>query len=229
MATDLLQRIAGGRTDLVLDHLAAGRPANAADAQGVRLIQWCAYYGDVTAVRRLVELGESLASLGDDLGLNAASFHGHWRLAEFLIEAGAEANGAAADTGETPLHSALCTSERAAHDLVVKVLLAHGADPNRPTKPGVETGAFMRDCRTKGETPLHRAAAFGSGETIDLLLEAGASLEARDMNGETPLGWASWYARPDAILRRLCYGPFRINPARKPMSVALLGEPSGRE
>ena len=32
----------------------------------------------------------------------------------------------------------------------------------------------MRDCRTKGETPLHRAAAFGGEETIDLLLAAGA-------------------------------------------------------
>ena len=228
MGTDLLDRIAGGRTDLVLDHLAAGLPADATDAQGVRLIQWCAYYGDVTATRCLVERGEALASLGDDLGLNAACFHGHWRLVEFLIEAGADPNGAAPDTGETPLHSSLCTSERAAHDLVVKVLLAHHADPNRVTKPSVETGCFMRDSRTKGETPLHRAAAFGSEQAIEWLLEAGASLEARDMNGDTPLSWASWHLRPDAILRRLCYGPFKIHPARTPMAVALLGTPSGR-
>src|SRR5512140_159711 len=117
MANDLLDRIVGGRTDLVLDHLAAGRPVSATDAQGVRLIQWCAYYGDVTAIRCLVEHGEALTSIGEDLGLNAACFHGHWRLAEYLIEKGADPNGAAPDTGETPLHSALCSAERAAHDL----------------------------------------------------------------------------------------------------------------
>jgi hypothetical protein len=46
-----------------------------------------------------------------------------------------------------PLHAAL-SSARPAQNLVAKVLLAKGADPNRTTKPSVETGAFMRDCRT---------------------------------------------------------------------------------
>ena len=228
MGSEWLDRIAAGRTDLVIDHLADGRAARSQDAKGVSLIESCAYYGDVTAVRLLLERGESLQSLGDDLGLNGAAFHGHWRLAEFLIEAGADPNHAASDTGETPLHSAICTSARAAHDLVVRVLLAHGADPNRATRPGVETGAFMRDCRTKGETPLHRAAAFGSEETIDMLVEAGAATDAKDAGGETPLGWASWHVRPDSILRRLCYGPFTIHPDRKPMAVSLLGSPRSR-
>ncbi len=51
-----------------------------------------------------------------------------------------------------------------------------------------------------GETPLHRAAAFGTEGTIELLLAAGARVDARDMTGETPLGWASWHGRPDAVL-----------------------------
>ena len=83
----------------------------------------------------------------------------------------------------------------------------------------------MRDCRTKGETPLHRAAAFGSEVTIDLLLGAGAAREAKDVNGDSPLSWASWYVRPDFILRRLCYGTFTIHPDRTPMRAALLGKP----
>jgi palmitoyltransferase len=195
---------------------------------GGRLLEWSAYYGDVSAVRFLLEKGGSLEALGEDLGLRGAAFHGHWQLCEFLIEAGADVNAAAKDTGETPLHSALCTAERNAHDLVVTVLLAHGADPNRATKRSVETGCFMRDCKTKGETSLHRAAAFGSEATIEALLSAGATLEAKDMNGDTPLSWASWYCRPDAILRRLCYGQFTIRPDRKPMRVSLLGQPGGK-
>jgi uncharacterized protein len=83
----------------------------------------------------------------------------------------------------------------------------------------------MRDCRTKGETPLHRAAAFGDEEAIQLLLDAGRAIDAKDMNGETPLSWASWYVRPAPILRKLCYGNFRIHPRYTSMDINLLGKP----
>jgi ankyrin repeat protein len=201
----VLDRIAGGRTDLVFEHIANGGQATARE-DGAALIGWCARYGDVSAMRFLLANGESTASLGENLGLEGAAFHGHWRLCEFLLERGADVNHAQANTGETALHAALCKPNRPAYDLVVRVLLAAGADPNRATKPGVETGSFMRDCRTKGETPLHRAAAFGSEQTIERLLDAGARIDARDANGESPLSWASWHTRPDAILRKLCYG-----------------------
>ena len=71
----------------------------------------------------------------------------------------------------------------------------------------------MRDCRTRGETPLHRAAAFGDAESIQLLLDAGAVKDARDAHGDTPLSWASWHQRPGTILKMLCYGPHNISPA----------------
>jgi uncharacterized protein len=210
---------------LVFDVLAAGMTATSVTSDGTSLLMWCAYYGDVSAMRYLLANGASLQSLGENLDLNGAAFHGHWRLCEFLIEQGADVNTPLADTGETPLHAALCTPNRLAHDLVLRVLLAHGADPNRATKPGVETGGFMRDCRTKAETPLHRAAAFGTEETIQMLLDAGADRSVADMHGDSPLSWGSWYARPDAVLRLLCYGEFRIRPGRRSMAAYLLGEP----
>lgn len=224
----MLDRIANGRTDLVFDYLTAGNAATATDADGVSLIQHCAYYGDVSAIRFLLSQGESLAALGENFDLNGAAFHGHWRLCQFLIEQGADVNFPLADTGETPLHAAICKAQSQAHEPVVKVLLAAGANPNAKTNPAVETGCFMRDCRTKGETPLHRAAAFGTATMIQLLLDAGADRELTDMNGDTPLSWASWYLRPDSILRMLCYGGFTIRPDRHPggMEAYLLGEPS---
>ena len=208
----MLDEIADGRTDLVFEYVAEGHAANSADLDGVSLIQHCAYYGDVSAIKFLLANGASLQSLGDQYELNAACFHGHWRLCKFLIERGADVNQALPDTGETPLHSALCTTNRLSHNLVMKVLLTHGANPNSVTKKSVETGGFMRDCRTKGETPLHRAAAFGDQEAIQLLLDAGAIIDAKDMNGDSPLAWASWYLRPVPILRQLCYGNFHIRP-----------------
>jgi len=211
MTSHILERIADGRTDLVFDYLAQGHPAKSADRAGTPLIAWCAYYGDVSGIRFLLANGETLESLGPNLGLDGAAFHGHWELCQFLIESGADANRTDLDTHETPLHAALCKANRPQYDLVVKVLLASGAKPNCATKPNVETGAFMRDCRTKGETPLHRAAAFGTEAVVQLLLDAGALREAQDMNGETPLSWASWHLRPASILRRLCYGSFSIH------------------
>ena len=212
--TPIIARIAAGRTDLVFDHLARGGQATDSDTDGVRLIAWCARYGDVSAIRHLLAHGELLESLGANLDLEGAAFHGHWRLCEFLLEHGADASRADPVTGETALHAALCKPNRPAYDLVVKVLLAAGADPDHATKPGAETGGFMRDCRTRGETPLHRAAAFGSEAVIRMLLEAGASRDAKDAHGDSPLSWASWHTRPDAVLRLLCYDDFVVRKDR---------------
>jgi ankyrin repeat protein len=221
----MLAELSDGRTELVFDLLSAGLPANHKDEHGVSPIQHCAYYGDVSAIRFLLAHGESLGSLGANFGLNGASFHGQWRLCKFLLEQGADVNFPDPDTAETPLHSSLCKIDRMVYDRVLCVLLAHGANPNVATIPGVETGAFMRDCRTKGETPLHRAAAFGEVETIRFLKEAGAILDAKDANGDTPLSWASWYGRPTPVLRELLYGNFRIHPQNQPMRANLLGKP----
>jgi len=221
----ILAELTDGRTELVFDLLAAGLPANHKDEHGVSLMQHCAYYGDVSAMRFLLAHGELLNSLGENYGLSAASFHGHWRLCKFLLEQDADVNLRDPDTGETALHASLSKTDRMVYDRVLRVLLAHGANPNVATIPGVETGAFMRDCRTKGESALHRAAAFGEAETIRLLKDAGATLDARDASGDTPLSWASWYGRPTPILRELLYGDFRIHPQNQAMRANLLGKP----
>jgi ankyrin repeat protein len=233
----VIDRIRNGRTDLIFDYLSKGHSAASTDGGGVSLIKWCAYYGDVSGIRYLLANGETLASLGENLDLNGAAFHGHWRLCEFLIEQGADPNHRHPDAGETPLHVALSRANRPAQDRVVAVLLSAGADPNSITLVGAETGCFMRDVRSRGETPLHRAAAFASEATVQALLEAGAQRDARDMSGETPLSWASWHLRPASILRLLCYEGFTIAPGASwtgdhgagasGMDINLLGEPLG--
>ncbi|WP_263415368.1 ankyrin repeat domain-containing protein [Terriglobus albidus] len=221
----LLREFADGRTDLVFELIEAGVAADRQDDGGISLLSWCVYYGDVSAIRFLLSKGVPLASLGTNFGLNGVCFHGHWRLCRFLIEQGADVNAADPETGETPLHSALCTTDRVSYDRVLEVLLSAGANPNIATTSGAETGGFMRDARTRGETPLHRAAAFGGEATIELLLKHGAKLDARDDRGDSPLSWASWHLRPDSILRLLCYGNFRIRPERQSMRANLVGRP----
>jgi hypothetical protein len=66
---------------------------------------------------------------------------------------------------------------------MVKLLLGHGIQPNG--YPDSNSGFHSH------ATPLHQAVSSGSLETVELLVEAGASLNAPDKiyNG-TPLGWA---------------------------------------
>jgi len=207
----ILERIARGRTDLVFALLREPDGLAALESGDVTALQWFVYYGDVTALRAAAEAGCTFSRL--DLGreLGNAAFFGHWKVADYLLERGADCNWTEPETGETCLHSALAKAGRPHYAMVLRLLLESGADPDRATIPGQPTGAFMRDVRTCGEFPLHRAAAYGSPEQIRLLLDAGARVDCRDAHGETPLAWASRHLRPGAVLALLAHGDHHIS------------------
>lgn len=209
--SDLLDQISRGRTDLVFELLKLP-DRNAVLHEGpYKPMQWFVYYNDTTALKAVLNAGGDLSSLDLDQELGHASFFGHWKVVDFLIKHGADVNYALPDTGETPLHSALCKAGRPYFLLVLRLLAENGADVNAKTIPGRETGGFMRDVRTKGETPLHRAAAYGDEAMIDYLLQKGADREARDANGDSSLTWASEHLRPGSILHLLSFGPHKIH------------------
>lgn len=203
-------RISRGRTDLVFDLLALPDWREILNAGDVKLLQWFVYYNDTTALKAVLRAGGDLTSIDLNRELGNASFFGHWKVADFLIAHGADANSSVPETGETPLHSALCKAGRPYFLYVVRLLVENGADVNARTIPGVETGAFMRDVRTKGETPLHRAAAYGDEAIIEYLLEHGADKTARDAHGASPISWASEHLRPGSILHLLSFDGQRI-------------------
>ncbi len=209
----LLDRISRGRTDYVFDLLELPDWQSVLNAGVVKPLQWFVYYNDTTALKAVLNAGADLSSidLGEELG-NAA-FFGHWKVADFLIAQGANVNWSVPETGETPLHSALSKAGRPYFLYVIKLLVENGADVNAVTVPGKETGGFMRDVRTKGETPLHRAAAYGDETMIQFLLDHGANKEARDANGNSPISWASEHLRPGAILKLLAFPPHNISDA----------------
>ena len=186
---DLLTKIEEGHTDLVFELVARGDAAKYLHAA----TRACAYFGDVSAIKYLLASGASIESVGE-YPLSTAAFHGHWRLCQFLIGQGVDVEDVVPESGETALHSAFGATHGAAHEEVVRVLLANGADSNAKTIPGVRTEAFSH-AKTRGETPLHRAAAFGSSTIIALLVKKGARIDEQDANGDTPLTWASWHRR----------------------------------
>ncbi len=216
----ILEYIARGRTDLIFHLLEKPEWKEALQQGAVKPLQWLVYYNDVTALRAVLREGGDLSSidLNDELG-NAA-FFGHWKVCDLLIRHGANVNALVDKTGETPLHNALAKAGRPYYLYVVKLLVQNGADVNVKTVPGLETGAFMRDVRTRGETPLHRAAAYADEETIRFLLEHGADKEAMDAHGNSPLSWASEHLRPGAILALLAFGEHRIGEAHKIKNVS---------
>jgi hypothetical protein len=211
----LLDFISRGRTDLVFELLRLPDWRETLRQGPFKPMQWFVYYNDVTAMKAVLAAGGDLTSIDLDEELGHASFFGHWKVCDFLIKHGANVKAALADTGETALHGALAKAGRPYYLYVVRLLVENGANVNAKTIPGKETGAFMRDVRTRGETPLHRAAAYGDAATIEYLLAHGADKEARDVHGASPLTWASEHLRPGQILALLAFGPHRIAPGSR--------------
>ena len=211
-ALEILEHIRRGRTDRVFDLLALPQWQSHLEAGPVTALQWFVYYNDTTALQAVLAKGGDLRSLDLNAELSNASFFGHWKVCDFLLQQGADANSRVPDTGETPLHGALAKAGRPYYLYTVRLLIEAGANVNAWTHPGVETEAFMRDVRTRGETPLHRAAAYADESIIQYLLDHGADRESRDAHGNSPLTWASEHLRPGRILSLLAFGPHRIGP-----------------
>lgn len=209
----IVQDLGRGRTDRIFDLLDLPDWSTRLLEGRVKPLQWLVYYDDVTALEAVVRAGGDLSSIDRNAELRNAAFFGHWKVCDFLLQHGADANDPVPETGETPLHCALCKAGRPFYLFTVRRLLEAGADPNARTIPGTQTDGFMRDARNKGETPLHRAAAYGSEKVVELLLEHGADREARDAAGDSPLSWASVHLRPGRILQLLAFEPHRISDA----------------
>lgn len=217
---EILNHISRGRTDFIFKLLALDNWKELLHQGSIKPLQWLVYYNDTTALRAVLEAGGDLKSINLDDELGNASFFGHWKVCDFLIREGANVNASVDKTDEKPLHNALAKAGRPYYLFTVRILVENGADVNAKTKPGIETGAFMRDVRTKGETPLHRAAAYADEATINFLLETGADKEARDAHGNSPLSWASEHLRPGSILHLLQFGEHRVSEKHKKVNIS---------
>jgi ankyrin repeat protein len=89
------------------------------------------------------------------------------------------------------------------HPEMVRLYLQAGVDPKVPLKfkeleYGFRTGPPRRKTSDK-ITLLHCAAGEGHMETVKILLEAGAPVDARTADDETPLHWAARAGFPDVV------------------------------
>ena len=63
----------------------------------------------------------------------------------------------------------------------------------------VEAGCDVQEADLEGTSPLHGAVMVGSLEAVQMLVEAGASREARDKFNRTPAGLAKEFGFVDLL------------------------------
>lgn len=182
-----------------------GADINYTDASGNFAMFAAAWEGNQEALDLFYKLGAKISFDDCNLLCNAA-FNGKPDSVKWLLDKGENPNFSFTNTGENALHYTISkTSEMDARAEIVKMLIAAGTDVNKKTLAGKPTLCFMRDAYLKGESPLHRAAAYGSAAIIKMLLDAGAEPSMKDANGDTPISWGSWHLRDADTLRLLIY------------------------
>ncbi len=143
--------------------------------------------GDVRTVRRLLDDGADVNArdAAGNTPLILAAFYAGPECVELLLERGADVN-AANKAGVTPLIRAATDPEKtrllvdAGANVRVRLLLAHGADPN--AAGGESVGAFG----LVPQTPRRIAEKRGRTAVIDALEAAGADDPPRAVRGASP-------------------------------------------
>ena len=170
--------------------------------------------GNVAAARRELDSGVPVNCRLDDAGgdtpLTEAAGFGHPGIVGLSLARGASVNtpnleGKTAlweaadsdlvrsnDTGPCAPTPAQSAAQAAAYVRIIRLLLAHGGDPNVSDDIGV--------------TPLGVAAFRGRAQVVRALLEGRADPNRRDGFGRTPLEWASYNRYPQIVQMLLAHG-----------------------
>lgn len=203
--SQMLAAASQGDYQTVEKMVSQGADINYTDQWGNFAMFSAAWEGNIMAMDSFYKLGAKISYEDANLLCNAA-YNGKTDSVKWLLSKGEDANFAFSKTGENALHYTICKrSEMDERAEIVKTLIAAGIDVNRKTTAGESTLCFMRDAFLKAETPLHRAAAYGSIIIVQMLLDAGADPATKDANGDTPMSWGSWHLRDNELLRLLHY------------------------
>lgn len=147
-----------------------------------------AAFGQLERVEALLDRGFRINVYSPDgfTPLGLACFFGHPACVKLLLDRGADANAPSRnDMQVRPLHSAVARAAADVAALIVRALLAAGADVDA-TQQG-------------GHTALHQAADRGLEPVVRLLLSAGARRDARSAAGRTPADHARMKGHPQVV------------------------------
>ena len=178
--------------------------AVATNTMGLSVVAIASGVGQAEVLKRLLDRGasaEQASGYDGQTPLHLAAIYNQTNTAILLIRRGAKVN-AADRSGFTPLHVAAL---RGAAD-VAEILLNHKADlnqqmpePSDEYMPGMRLVGGPNALRFNQESALHLAAVMCQTNMIRLLLAFGASVNAIDGMGRTPLDLAKSAAFPPSV------------------------------
>ena len=153
------------------------------------LMYVCRYNGDDELVKEIIKAGADVNAL-NNRKLTALMFAPSASAAEILIKAGASPNVKDYD-GITPLHKAA----RSGNIKLLKVLLNAKADINAADNQGktplMYAAVFNNYMIVEGFPPKHIASNERHLAALQILIAAGADVNAADKQGNTALIWAA--------------------------------------
>jgi uncharacterized protein len=182
-------------------------------------LMYAARQGSLEAARTLVDSGADKNALDPDRMTPAiiATMNGHYDVAAMLVERGADPN--ITDTaGMAVLYAAVDmntlgevygrpgrTSTSTVPALaLMKILLAHGADPNAQLRSNTQQRAHTpgEPLLGEGTTPIMRAAKNGDAAAIRILLDHGADPALPQKNHTTALMFAAGNGRGTGVFTK---------------------------
>lgn len=224
--TALLRAAGGGHRDLVDDLLARGAAPGLTANTGATALSAAVSMRHLEIVDRLLQAGCGLEQRlpGDVTVLMLAAALGLPELVSRLLQAGADLNAVDAQ-GLTPLHCAalygFTARDRARLLALLDGLLLAGADPHRPAGNGTTPLLLLLGARAEPGTPSNEDVLLAA---LDLLLEEGVALDARDPRGFGPLHLAALHGLQrtvQALLRAGADPSQRDTADRTPRDIAL--------
>jgi len=173
---------AGGHRKLVWALIAAGADVNQPSSRGLNALSAASSSGDINIVRDIIQAGGRATGL--DLFEPVKS--GRLDIVHELLDAGADVN-----VTDRWANSLLGVAVQADHADVARTIIAAGA---------------KLDAHSGGRTPLIIAVCNENKSLVDILLHAGAKVDARDIYGCTALMEAAIRPQKDILLRLLHAG-----------------------
>lgn len=199
---------------LLIDH---GARMNARGWIGATPLHKAASAGQADVVELLIQHGAKVHARRPNWGDMPLHWAANEKIARLFKEDDMDVH-ARDRVGRTPLHWAA----QSGHAETAEYLIECGADVNARDEPFVSRSptsaminGFVRlvervrwirpliknitNARYTGDTPLHCAAREGRIEVVELLLKAGAQVNAADDHGRTPLHCAAFRGQRDVI------------------------------